>query len=147
MCECKNCKSIQVVKSGKVRGKQRYNCKECGYNFVIGDERTSDEIAALKALCVLLYSLGKGSCGMMGKLFGRNRSLIYRWIKEAGINTAEPTISDEITEIELDEMWHYIQSKKTNFDLSKPLTVAAGELSPGFSIIVIAQHLDNSIIK
>ena len=93
MPECKNCKSERVVKGGKVREKQRYKCKECGYFFVIGDERTNEKIAALKALCVLIYSLGKGSYNMMGKLFGRNRSLIYRWIREAGLNTEEPAIS------------------------------------------------------
>ena len=147
MCECKNCKSEKVVKSGKIRGRQRYKCKECAYNFVIGDKRTNEKITALKALCVLLYSLGKGSYNMLGKLFGRNRSLIYRWIREAGLNTKEPIISEETTQIEFDEMWHFIQSKKTNFGSSKPLTVAVGELSPGFSVIVIAQHSNGSMIK
>ncbi len=145
--ECKNCKSVKVVKSGKVRGKQRYKCKDCGYNFVIGDERTSEKIAALKALCVLFYSLGKGSYNMLGKLFNRNRSLIYRWIREAGINTDEPVIDGEITQIEFDEMWHFIQSKKENFGSLKPLTAAAGELSPGFSVVVIAQHSGDSTTK
>jgi len=147
MPECKNCKSGKVGKSGTVRGKQRYKCKECGYHFVKGDERTNEKIAALKALCVLLYSLGKGSYNMMGKLFGRNRSLIYRWIREAGLNTDEPVIEGEIAQIEFDEMWHFIQSKKTNFGSSKPLTVAAGELSPGFSVVVIAQHSGGSTIR
>ena len=147
MCECKNCKSEKVVKSGKIRGRQRYKCKECAYNFVIGDKRTNEKITALKALCVLFYSLGKGSYNMLGKLFGRNRSLIYRWIREAGLNTKEPIISEETTQIEFDEMWHFIQSKKTNFGSSKPLTVAVGELSPGFSVIVIAQHSNGSMIK
>jgi len=147
MPECKNCKSGKVVKSGKVRRKQRYKCKECGYHFVIGDERTNEKIVALKALCVLLYSLGKGSYSMLGKLFGRNRSLIYRWIREAGINTDEPEINGEITEIEFDEMWHFIQSKKENFGSLKPLTAAAGELSPGFSVVVIAQHSKDFTIK
>jgi transposase len=81
MIECKNCKSSKVAKSGKLRGKQRYKCKECGYNFVIGDERTNEKIVALKALCVLLYSLGKASYSMLGKIFNRDRSQIYRWIK------------------------------------------------------------------
>jgi len=140
MPECKKCQSIKTSKNGNVRGKQRYKCKECGYNFVIGDERTNEKISALKALCVLMYSLGKCSFGMMGKLFNRNRSLIYRWVWEAGMKTKEPVIEENIKEIEFDEMWHFIQSKKTNFGSSKPLTVAAGELSPGFSVIVIAQH-------
>ena len=144
MIECKNCKSERVVKSGCVRNKQRHKCKDCGYYFVIGDDRTNEKIKALKALCVLLYSLGKGSYNMLGKLLNRNRSLIYRWIREAGINTEEPTINGEITQIEFDEMWHFIQSKKTNFGSSKPLTVAVGELSHGFSVVVIAQHSDVS---
>ena len=147
MYECKNCKSDKIVKSGKVRDKQRYKCKECGYNFVIGDKRTNDKIVALKALCVLFYSLGKGSYNMLGKLFGRNRSLIYRWIREAGINTEEPAIDGKITQIEFDEMWHFIQSKKQNFGSSKPLTAVAGELSPGLSVIVIAQHSDDFMKK
>ena len=147
MPECKNCKSERSIKSGKVRGKQRYKCKECGYYFVIGDERTNEKIAAMKALCVLLYSLGKGSYGMMGKLFGRNRSLIYRWIREAGLNAEEPAIDGEITQIEFDEMWHFIQSKKRSFGSSKPLIVAAGELSPGFSVVVIAQHSGGSTTR
>ena len=120
MCECKNCKSEKVGKSGTVRGKHRYKCKECGYHFVVGDERTNEKIAALKALCVLLYSLGKGSYNMMGKLFGRNRSLIYRWIREAGLNTDEPVIDGEITQIEFDEMWHFIQSKKQTLAHQSP---------------------------
>ena len=147
MSECKNCKSENTVKSGKVRGKQRYKCMACGYYFVIGDERTSNKIAALKALCVLFCSLGKGSYSMLGQLLGRNRSLIYRWIREAGVNTKEPTIDGRITQIEFDEMCHFIQSKKENFGSSKPLTAVAGKLSPGFSVVVIAQLLDDSTIK
>jgi len=147
MPECKNCKSKKVIKSGKVREKQRYKCKECGYHFVVGGRADERKIQALKALCVLLYSLGKGSYNMMGKLFGRNRSLIYRWIREAGLNTEEPTINGEIAEIEFDEMWHFIESKKTSFGSSKPLTVAAGELSPGFSVVVIAQPSGGSTTR
>jgi hypothetical protein len=49
---------------------------------------------------------------MPGKIFGRNRSLIYRWIRKAGLRTAEPTVDSEITQIEFDEMWHFIESKK-----------------------------------
>jgi len=86
MCTCKNYKSEKVVKK----------CKECGYCFVISDNRTNAKIAALKALYVLFFSLGKGSYNMLGKLFGRNRSLIYCWIREAGLNTKEPTINEDI---------------------------------------------------
>lgn len=76
--KCKICGSEHITKNGKVREKQRYICKECGMNFIVGDERSNEKIAALKALVVLFYSLGKGSYNMLGRLFGRSRSLIYR---------------------------------------------------------------------
>ena len=144
---CKNCGKSTVVKNGKVRDKQRYNCKSCGYNFVIGDERTNEKIIALKALVVLLYSLAKGSYNMLGNIFDRDRSLIYRWIKEAGLSFDDPLIDGDISEIEFDEMWHFINSKKTNFGSLKPLIAARGRLSHGFSVVVILQHSDDFITK
>ena len=147
MYSCKKCQSEKVVKNGIVRQKQRYKCKECGYNFVLGDDRTFRQMPALKALCVLLYALSKGSYNMLGKLLDRDRSLIYRWIREAGMQMTEPEISGDITEIEFDEMWHFLQKKTTNFGSSKPLTVAQGELLPGFSVIVILQPSDGYMTK
>jgi len=147
MCECKNCRSEKVIKNGKVRGKQRFKCKTCGYNFVVGDERTNEKITALKALVVLIYSLAKGSYGMLGKIFDRNRSLIYRWIKEAGLSIDEPFIDSEIKEIEFDEMWHFIGEKNENFGSSKPLIAVRGKLLPGYSVIVMLQQLDDCMTK
>jgi len=144
---CKNCNRSTVVKNGIVRNKQRYKCKSCGYNFVVGDERTNDKIIALKALVVLLYSLAKGSYNMLGTIFGRDRSLIYRWIKEAGLSFDDPTVDGDITEIAFDEMWHFIGSKKTNFGSSKPLIAARGKLSPGYSVVVILQRLDGFMTR
>ena len=139
MPSCKNCKSERVVKNGIVRGKQRYKCKECGYNYVEGDDRTNEKIVAKKAMCVILYSMSKASFNMLAKIFDTWPSLVYRWIVEAGATLPEPEVSGEIRHMEFDEMWHFIKSKKTNFGSSKPLTVAAGELWPGCSAIVILQ--------
>jgi len=147
MPSCKNCESANCVKSGRVRGKQRYLCKECKYNFVEGDTRTDEKIIAMKAMCVLLYSLAKGSYNMLGKIFDRDRSLIYRWIREAGLQASEPAIDGQITEIEFDEMWHFINQKKTNFGSSKPLTAVSGRLSPGFWALVILQRSGGSTTR
>jgi transposase-like protein len=110
---------------------ERYKCKKCGVHFVEGDARTGDKVAALKALWVVLYLLGKGSYDMLGKIFGRDRSLIYRWIREVGFCTSEPEIDGEVTKIEFDEMWHLVESKKENFGLSKSLIAAVGGRSQG----------------
>jgi hypothetical protein len=81
------------------------------------------------------------------EIFGRNRSLIYRWIREAGLRTAEPTVDGEITQIEFDERWHFIESEKGSFGSSRPLIAAAAGQSPGFPVIVIAQLSDACTIK
>ena len=139
MATCKRCNSAQVVKSGFVRKKQRYQCNNCGYNFVDGDARKKESVAAKKALSVILYSLGKASFGFLGKLFGVSRTLTYRWIKGEAQSLPEPVVPNNIKEIEFDEIWHFIQSKKTKDGSSRPWIVTQGELSPGLSVIVMLQ--------
>lgn len=119
MLKCKKCESESIVKDGKVRGKQRYLCKECGYNFVEGDAQTNEKIQAKKAMCVLQYAQGKASYNMLAKLYHTWPSLVYRWVKEAGMRIPEPQISENIKEIEFDEMRHFIGRKKTNFGSSE----------------------------
>lgn len=147
MVKCINCESGCIVKNGKTREKQRYRCKECGYNFVEGDGRTNEKIAAKKAMCVLLYSLSKASYSMLAKIFDTWPSLVYRWIKEAGAKLPDQEVSGQISQMEFDEMWHFIGNKKTNFGSSKLLTVAHGELLPGCSAIVILQPSVDSTTK
>lgn len=142
MPKCKNCGSEKSVKNGIVREKQRYRCKECGCNFREGDGRTNEKIAAKKAMCILLYAMTKGSYRMIGRILNIDHTLVYRWIRDFGQSLSEPKVSGEITEIEFYEMWHFIQSKKENFGLSKRWTVAHGELWPGYSAVVILQPLD-----
>jgi transposase len=130
---------VAVVKNGFVRGKQRFRCKDCGFNFVEGDARTNEKIAAKKAMCIILYSLGKGSFNMLAHIFGTWPSLVYRWIMDAGAKLPENSVSGEIRRMEFDEMWHFIGTKKENFGSSRQLTVAHGELWPGCSAVVILQ--------
>ena len=147
MPTCKNCGSERAVKNGVVVGRQRYRCKECGCNYREGDRRTNEKIAAKKALCVLLYAMGKGSYRMMGRLLNVDHTLVYRWIRSFGESLPEPEVSGEITQMEFDEMWHFVRSKKESFGSSRLLTVAHGELWPGCSAVVILKPSDGSMTK
>ena len=147
MVTCKKCGSEKSVRNGVVGGKQRYRCKECGYNYREGDGRTNEKVAARKALCTLLYAMAKGSYRMMGKILGIDHTLIYRWIRAYGESLPEPEVSGEITQMEFDEMWHFVGSKKTSFGSSRLLTVAHGELWPGCSAVVILQPSDGFTTK
>jgi transposase len=141
---CKRCHSENVVKNGEARGQQRYRCKDCRYNFIVGDRRVNDSLVAKKALAVILYSLSKASFSMLGRIFGVSRTLTYRWIKAEAEALPEPEVPGDIQEMELDEMWHFIGSKKTSSGLSRRWIVARGEPWPGSSVVVMLQLSDGS---
>jgi len=106
MLKCKKCSSEKVTKNGFVRKNQRWNCKEYGYNFIVGDKRTNHKVAVKKALCVLLYSTMKGTFNHLAKILDTSPSLVYRWIVEASNKIEFVEIQGEIKEMEFDEMWH-----------------------------------------
>ena len=147
MAICKHCGFEESVKHGRVRGKQRYRCKQCGLHFVIGDERVKENLAAKKAMAVVLYSIAKTSFSMLGKVFGVSRTLTYRWIKEAAETLPEAGVPGDIKEMEFDEMWQLIGSKKTNAESSKHWIVAQGEPWPGLQAVVMLRRFDNSTTK
>ncbi|WP_339041865.1 hypothetical protein [Candidatus Lariskella endosymbiont of Hedychridium roseum] len=116
-------------------------------NFVEGDLRKKSQTAVKKALCVMLYSLGNGSFSMLCKILWHSPSIIYRWVVEAMGKTQEPVVSSDIMEMEFDEMWHFIGSKKTSFGSLKRLIVVQGEPLHGLQAIVILQHSKSSTTK
>ena len=147
MLSCKNCEEKQVVKNGIVRQQQRYRCKSCGYNFVLGDKRVKMETAVKRAFAVILYALGKSSYGFIAKLFGVTPPAVQKWLKQEAEILKEPEISAEIREMEFDEMWHFVGSKKTKNGLSKPWIVLHGELWPGLSAVVMLQPSSGSTTR
>ena len=64
-----------------------------------------------------MYSLGKASYGMIGRLLGVSTVAVYKWIRTAALTLPEPEIPGTIQEMELDEMWHFLQSKKETLAL------------------------------
>lgn len=144
---CKKCASIEVIKNGFVRGQQRYKCKNCGLNFIIGDKRIKTDSAVKRAFAVILYSLGKASYGFIAKLFGVTRPAVQKWLKKEAALLEEPEIPLTINEMEFDEMWHFVGSKKTKFGSSKRWTVLHGELWHGLSVVVMLQPSVDSMTR
>jgi transposase len=144
---CKHCDSKDVVKNGCVRAQQRYKCKSCGFNFVAGDKRIKADTAIKRAFAVILYSLGKSSYGFIAKLFDVTPPAVQKWLKREAALLAEPEVPATITEMEFDEMWHFIVSKKTKNGSSKRWIVLHGELLPGLSGVVMLQPSGGSTTR
>ena len=136
---CKNCGARDGVLNGRVRGKQRYQGKGYGYNFVEGDGHRAPTLEVKRALAVLLYSLGKASFGFLGKLFGVSRTTAYNWVRREAEGLPDPAIAQDIQEIEFDEMWPFLHSKKTTGGLSRPWIVVHGAPLPGLLAVVMLQ--------
>jgi len=147
MVNCKKCGSSRHVKSGVVGGRQRYKCLECGCNFREGDARAKGDTPAKLAACIMLYAMAKGSFRMMGRLFGIDHAHLYRMIRRFGESLPEPEAPSGIQEMEFDEMWHFVGSKKTRFGSSRRLIVAHGEPWPGCSAVVILQPSGGSTTR
>ena len=111
-----NCQSIEVVQNGKVQGKQRYKCKSCSLQFTRLTPRGRP--AQEKAMAVTLYTLGL-SIRAIARLIGVSPTAVLKWIKTfAKTHYEKPAPGDAII-VELDEMWHYLGSKKTSYGSGK----------------------------
>ena len=137
---CRYCGSESTHKSGIIRGKQRYKCKNCGKNFLETDGRSKQTTIAKRALAVMLYTFSKASYNFLAKnIFHCSPTTVMNWIKKAGAEAKMPEITEDIEEIEFDEMWHFVGSKKTKNGSSKQWIVKQERLSPGLRVIVMLQ--------
>ena len=127
--ECKKCKSENRVKAGRINGEQRYKCKDCGCLYVPSRQRGRSEKDKLTA--VWLYSHGL-SFRAIAKFFKVSHKAVYDWVKAYAIcNYVKPEPEGEAVVIELDEMWHYLHSKKTKSGYGRLIAVIPVNLSTG----------------
>ncbi len=73
---CPRCSSGEAVKSGKVKGRQPYKCKCCGYFYTVSPK--SDNAAnAQRRLALPLYLEGLG-CRSIGRILGFSHVAVYQ---------------------------------------------------------------------
>ena len=112
MIQCKECQSDTTVKNGIGREKQRYKCKSCGSNFIVGDSRINNPATELKRqTCVLFYSLGKASFRFLVILFNVSPATTYQWVRKSTETLGEAVVSAGVKEIEIDQGWNFLHSK------------------------------------
>lgn len=136
MMSCKKCKSISYVRAGTIRGHQRYQCRACGCQFTNTKPRGVSPL--LRNLGVILYA--HHGVPMMGvaKLFKVSAVAVLKWIRQAS-DKLEAVSSPKATLIQVDEMWHFVNGKKTKFGSGEPFVGYHVELSPGTWGIVLMQ--------
>jgi transposase len=115
MKSCKFCGGVHLVKNGFVHGSQRYKCRDCDRNPIVGDKRVRYDNRT-RALAVAMYL---NSCGFrsIGRVLDVPFQLVHHWIKRAGtiVEAAVAAQKDaprEIAILEMDELFTYIQKNR-----------------------------------
>ena len=106
---CPKCRSEKIVKDGKIKGKQRYLCKECGYRHTVEYVGKPPDLKRL-ALEMYLEGLGFRSIGRILKV---SNVAVLKWIRSFGEQVESLRREESAEIIEMDELHTYIQSKKT----------------------------------
>jgi len=109
---CPKCSGTQSVKSGIVKERQRYKCKECGCNYTV-ELKSTAKPKSMKKQALHLYLEGLGFRSI-GRFLGVSNVSVLNWIRSFGKEVQElSSEGQKIEMVELDEMHSYIGSKKT----------------------------------
>ena len=134
MPTCPKCNCSEVVKNGKHLGRQRHKCKSCAFQFTRITARGRP--ASEKATAVLLYTLGL-SFNSIARMFKVSAPAVLRWVRLFAEKTYEKPEPAEAVIVELDEMWHYLCSKKTNSGSGKLIVaVPVGSLTGNVGVVI-----------
>lgn len=85
-----------------------------------------------------------GMCGVamekIGKLFGVSGVAVLKWIRAAGEKIDDLPVTHTSEIVMIDEMWHFVDGKKTRFGSGVPLTAYRVNLSGGSLVIAVMPH-------
>jgi transposase-like protein len=116
---CKFCSGDNLVKSGFVRGLQRYKCKYCGKNQVSGDKRAKYS-NAIRRQAISMYL---NSCGLrsIGRVLEVPYQLVAKWVENAGEIVEQEILKLQaeprnITILEMDELYTYIKKNSVKYE-------------------------------
>jgi transposase len=92
----------------------------------------------MKLEAVLMYLSGM-SMNATGKLLGVSAQSVLNWVRDFGEVNYEKPVPESAVVVELDELWHFVQAKKTNYGSGRHMTVILGDSSTGNWEIVIVK--------
>ena len=109
--QCTKCSSTEKVKNGIVQKRQRYRCKDCGYNYTV-EQKQGSRTKEMKRLALEMYLEGLGF-NSIGRLLKVSHVAVQKWIRKYGKEIEEIKSDNGIAVIEMDEMHTYVGAKKT----------------------------------
>jgi len=111
---CPKCGSQEFRKNGKVRGRQRYRCQICGYNFSVPKLGKAKPIE-MQRQALYLYLEGM-SFRSIERLLGISHVTVLKWVRRWGkaiqrLRKKQKPV--KVEEVEIDELCTFVAQKKT----------------------------------
>jgi transposase-like protein len=108
---CPKCKSNNFRKNGHRRGKQNYQCKNCGRQF-IECYSSLGYSSQVKEECLTMYLNGNGFRAIE-RISKVNHNTVIRWVKEAANQLPDSNNNHKKPQVgQLDELQTFIGKKK-----------------------------------
>ena len=79
---CPKCKSTERVKNGHIKGRPRYRCKECNYDYTVMQKSTAVP-PDKKRLALQMYLEGLGF-NSIGRILNVSHVSVLKWIRQYG---------------------------------------------------------------
>jgi insertion element IS1 protein InsB len=108
---CPKCSSNNIRKNGHRRGKQNYQCKDCGRQFIdwYSHKGYSKEF---KEECLTMYVNGNGFRAIE-RIKKVNHNTVIRWVRETGNQLPDSPEDYKIPQVaQLDELQTFVGKKK-----------------------------------
>ena len=139
MIICKKCSSQKHTKSGYIRGFQRYKCSDCGCQFTRTKPRGVHP--SLRELAVVLYAHFGVSMRGIARLCKVSTVAVLKWIRAYSdkISASEKAETGPYEVVQVDEMWHFVNGKKTKFGSGARFVGCLVDLLDGTSVIVLTK--------
>jgi len=109
--DCPKCNSTEYIKAGRVKGRQRFKCKNCGYMYTVKIKSTAKS-SEIKRMALEMYLEGLGF-NSIARILKVSHVAVMKWIRNFGKQTESLKSNKEIRIMELDELHTFIFRKKT----------------------------------
>lgn len=84
---CPKCQSQELIKSGVIKERQRFRCKQCGYSFtVLKEGKNIDPYYVIKALQLYIEGV---SLREIERILGISHVSVMNWVKKYNIKAPE----------------------------------------------------------
>jgi transposase-like protein len=114
---CPGCGHPQTVRNGRTRGRQRWVCAGCDHSFgpTTGTPMYRLQTPPAEVARALLVVLRRGSLLAAEEVTGHKYETSGRWLRRAAAHAevlTDALVHDlQLTEVEVDEFWSFVQHK------------------------------------